>query len=132
LSTLQGARNPFEDLGDASAVQSGIVECGGENLAGQLDLLDLPLRREFGELASVHAVESNIDPPGSSLHAVQDTGRAPTLPRSRNAAHSQNGKAYTSKPELKVKCKKPKKAKGKKGKAKRHKRAALHRMRAAG
>lgn len=67
LRALPGARDRVEDLGDARAVQSGVVECAGEDLAGQVDLLDMSLLGEFGELASVLAVESN----GGSLHPVQ-------------------------------------------------------------
>jgi hypothetical protein len=74
LSALPGAGDPFKDLGDASAVRSGVLERGGEDLTGQLDLLDLPLRSEFGELASVLAVKSNVYLLRSGLHTAQGTG----------------------------------------------------------
>ena len=69
LRALPGAGNPFEDLGDASTAQSGIVKRRGEDLASQLNLLDMPLRGQLSQLASVHAVEPDVDLLGGSLHA---------------------------------------------------------------
>jgi hypothetical protein len=58
---------------DLSHYSDQVVERAGEDLAGQLDLLDVPLRGKLGELASVLAVESNVD-----LLAVTIVGDAST------------------------------------------------------
>ncbi len=94
------------------------------NLVGFVDSVDGRLRNTF---------QAAPDAPVTSFDIELEGGQKGLFVNSRNLCAKkyralagftgQNGKTYTSKPVLKVKCKK----KGKKGKgAKRQKRAALH------
>jgi hypothetical protein len=103
------------------------------NLVGRVDSVDGKLRNTFETAPDAPVSSFDIELAGGKKGLFVNSTNLCAKKRYATAAFTgQNGKAYTSKPELKVKCKKPKKPKGKKGKAKRHKRAALHRMRAAG
>jgi hypothetical protein len=100
------------------------------NLVGRVDSVDGKLRNTF---------ESSPDAPVSSFDIQLAGGKKGLFVNSTNLCAKkrfakanfigQNGKAFNSKPVLKVKCKKKK---PKKGKGKAVKRAALQGMRAAG
>ncbi len=101
------------------------------NLVGFVDSVNGRLRNTFASAPDAPVTSFDIELAGGQKSLiVNSTNLCKKKNRADVSFTGQNGKTFSSKPVLKVKCKKKaKKAKGKKAKAKR---AALQRMRVAG
>jgi hypothetical protein len=100
------------------------------NLVGRVDSVDGKLRNTFESSPDAPVTSFDIQLAGGKKGLFVNSTNLCTKKRFAKANFiGQNGKAFNSKPVLKVKCKGKKR---KKGKGKKAKRAALQRVRAAG
>jgi hypothetical protein len=103
------------------------------NLVGFVDSVNGRLRNTFASAPDAPVTSFDIELEGGSKGLfVNSVNLCKKKNRAAVSFTGQNGKTYTSKPVIKVKCKKPKKQKkGKAAKRKQGKRAALRHSRAA-